>query len=193
MMASTPVKTQSGQSFEPPQNTQFSVFLDNRVGKLNQLIEVMKAPALTLAGFSVVDAADHAVVRLLTSRAVLAKRILERNDLAFSHHNVLVVELSNGSTLQDICTSLLTAEVNISYVYPLLVRPRNHAAVVVHTDDITFATQYLRQRMFTLLGENDLGENASQNSSGDTPDSPPIIPPPPNDDFGDDFPTEFRN
>ncbi|QDU34890.1 hypothetical protein KS4_29660 [Poriferisphaera corsica] len=190
MMASTPTSTQSAQNYEPPQNTQFSVFLDNKVGKLNHLIGIMKAPALTLAGFSVVDAADHAVVRILTSRATLAKRILEQNDLAFSHHDVLVVELSNNTTLQDICNALLTAEVNIQYAYPLLVRPRNCPAIVIHTDDITFATHFLRKRLFTLLGENDLGENASQNTTDDTPDSPSSSTElPPTDDLDDDFPT----
>ncbi|WP_432799190.1 hypothetical protein [Poriferisphaera sp. WC338] len=171
-MASTSFKSETTSKYEPPSNTQFSVFLDNRVGKLNHLIELFNAPQLTLAGFSVIDAADHAVVRLLTSRAILAKRLLERHGLPFSQHDVLVVELTNGSTLEDICTAMLSAEININYVYPLLVRPRNLPALVIHADDITFASQLLRKRFFALLGENDLGDNATGNTPFD-PDQPP--------------------
>ena len=171
-MPSTSFKSETTAKYEPPSNTQFSVFLDNRVGKLNKLIELFNTPQLTLAGVSIVDAADHAVVRLLTSHAVLAKRLLERHNLPFSQHDVLVVELTNGSTLEDICTAMLSAEININYIYPLLVRPRNLPALVIHADDITFASQLLRKRFFALLGENDLGDNRTGNTPFD-PDDPP--------------------
>ena len=146
--------------YEPPRNVQFSVFLDNRVGKLNELVEVFTDQALTLAALTVIEAADHAVVRLLTSRADLARRLLERNELPFSEADVLVVELDLEKSLSSLCTTLLGAEVSIRYVYPLFTTPRGRGAVVLATDDQVLAGQLLRRKFFTLLGENDLGDNA---------------------------------
>ena len=74
-MAQTPVSDQTTFGFEPPRNTQFSVFLDNRVGQLLDLTGVFEGHALTMAGLSVIDSADHAVVRVLTSRSDLARRL----------------------------------------------------------------------------------------------------------------------
>ena len=150
--------------FEPPRNTQFGVFLDNRVGKLLDLVDVFDGHALTLAGLSVVDSADHAVVRLLTSNSELARRLLQRANMTFSEADVLVVEMGRGKTLAELCRRLLQAELNIHYAYPLLVHPRGQPAIVIHCDDIFLSSQILRRKLFTLLGENDLGDNASRNT-----------------------------
>lgn len=167
-MSSFPVDDMTAQHFQPPRNVQFSVFLDNRVGKLLELLEVFHGQSLMLAGFSILDSADHAVVRIITSHSDLARRLLSRNELPFSEAEVLVVELDEHRTLSMACKALLTAELNIHYVYPLVVRPRGNAAIALHIDDHHVACQILRRRLFTLLGENDLGENALE-SGGDLP------------------------
>lgn len=156
-----PVEVEPTHRFQPPTNVQFSVFLDMRVGRLLELLEVFEGHALTVAGLSVVDATDHAVVRILTSSSDLARRLLERHHLPYSESDVLVVEVTANQTLSDMCTCLLNAELNIHYIYPLLVRPRGHAAVAMQVDDYVMSGQLLRKQMFTVLGENDLGDNAT--------------------------------
>ena len=81
------------QGYQPPLNTQFAVFLDNRVGKLLELIEVFNGHALELVALNLADSADHAVVRLVTLYAELAFRLLTRHNTPFSETEVLVVEL----------------------------------------------------------------------------------------------------
>ena len=145
--------------FEPPRNTQFSVFLTSRVGQLLDLMRIFDGQAVTLAGLAVVDAADHAVVRVLTSRAELTRRLLLRRGLTFAEAEVLAVELAPDRTLTHLCQSLLAAEVNIHYAYSLVVQPRGLPVIAVHTDDLLLSGQLLRRKLFTLLAENDLGEN----------------------------------
>ncbi|MCC7205608.1 MAG: hypothetical protein IT441_11050 [Phycisphaeraceae bacterium] len=169
-MSQAPTDQLTARGYEPPLNTQFSVFLDNRVGKLRELVEVFNGHALQLASMVVLDAADHAVVRVLTSRADLARRLLERAQLPFSECEMLVVEIdaARGRTLGELCTTLLGAEINLEYLYPLLVRPQGRGVVALRTDDQQLAGQLLRKKLFNLMGENDLGENA--------PGSPPSGP-----------------
>ena len=153
----TPEATARG--FEPPRNIQFSVFLDNRVGKLMELLGVLAAVALRIVAMSVVDSADHAVVRILTSRADLARRLLTRNHFVFSETDVLVVQLEPEFSIANLCDALLRAELNIFYAYSLIDHPLDKPALVIHCDDPVLACQILRRRMFTVLGENDLGDN----------------------------------
>jgi hypothetical protein len=160
-MSQTPMPPETMQGYAPPSVTQFSVFLDMRVGKMLELLEVFEAQALTLAGVSVIDSTDHAVVRVVTSRAELARRLLQRHQLPYSEVDVLVVELTDNCSLDSLCVTLLNPELNIHYMYPLMVRPRGNCAMVIHTDDNVMAGHILRRRHFTLLGENDLGENAT--------------------------------
>ena len=161
-MSQMPAEIEMGGKYEPPYNTQFNVFLDNRVGRLLQLVKIFKGQALALAGFSVLESTGHAVVRIVTSNADLARRLLERNDYPFSEQSILCIEIddTNGHGLSDICQTLVTTEVSVSYAYPLMVRPRGRAVVALHCDDCEFASMVLRNKLFTLLGENDLGDNA---------------------------------
>ena len=144
------------RGYEPPYNTQFSVFLDNRVGRLLDLLEVFEGQALRVAAVSVIDSADHAVVRLVTSNSTLGRGLLKNHRLAFAEASILVVELGANQTMVGICTTLLAAELNIHYAYPLLIRPRNQTAIALLTDDQLLAGQILRRKMFTLLAEHDL-------------------------------------
>lgn len=155
-----PLSEMTTPGYQPPCTTQFNVFLDNRVGKLLELLEVFDGQALTLAGLSVLDTTDHAVIRIITSNAALARRLLQRHSLPYSEAELIVAELPEPDTFRRICTCLLSAEIFINYAYPLLVQPRGHAALAIHVEDRTLAAQVLRRKMFTLLEENDLGDNA---------------------------------
>lgn len=155
------VKEELGGKFEPPQNTQFSVFLDNRVGKLHQLVSLFEGTEPKLAALSVVDSADHAVVRVITSKSDLTRSLLKRHGMAFSETDVLVVRLDEERSLTRVCQLLLAAELNIHYAYPLLLRPQGYPAIALQTDDLMLTRQILLKRLFMLLGENDLGSNAT--------------------------------
>lgn len=171
-MSQIPIDVPTARGYQPPVNTQFSVFLDNRVGRLMKTLEIFdNASQLTVAGLSVVDSADHAVVRILTSRSDLARRLLERNDRAFTEIEVIAVELPHDRAMTQVCQVLMGVELNIHYAYPLLVRPRGLPVVALHTDDVVFAGQQLRKRNFTVLAENDLGDNAPGSTPG-TPNDP---------------------
>lgn len=162
-MSQSETSDQIAETFEPPFNTQFSVFLDNRVGKLMALLDVFSGHAVTVAGLSVVDSADHAVVRLVTSRAALTRRLLDRHGLPFSEVDILAIELrpEQDQDLKMICLMLIAAEVSIQYAYPLMVQPHGYPVIAIQTDDLVLAGQILCRKCFHLLGENDLGENAT--------------------------------
>ncbi len=170
-MASPSVHGETQQGYQVPLNMQFSVFLDNKVGKLLELVEVFDGEDLRLVALSVMDAADHAVVRLVTSREALARKLLHDQKLPFSEAEILIVELDpdHGRTLTNLCKTLLSAEVNIHYAYPLMVRPHGAPTIALHTDDQMLAGQILSRKNFTLLGESDL---TNQFHYGDPFDSP---------------------
>jgi len=153
--ASTPTPTEQG--YAPPSVTQFSVFLDNRVGKLYDLVESFEEdPSAQICALSVHDASDHAVVRLITSNATAARTVLRDHRLVFSETDVLVVELTSGHSLATLCLHLLAAELNIRFAYPLMLRPNGTPTIALAVDDLTLGGQILRRKGFDLMGEADL-------------------------------------
>jgi len=153
------------QGYTPPSNTQFSVFLANRCGTLLELLEVFEDCPARLAALNVVESADCAIARLLTTDSDLMRQALQDKGLSFAESEVLVVELPGDMMLNHICRALLGAELNIHAAYPVMVGVSGASAIVLHCDDMHLAAKILRAKQFDLLGEGDL-------AAGDVDDSP---------------------
>jgi hypothetical protein len=77
--------------------------------------------------------------------------------LALIESDLIGVELPDTQQpLLQICTALLQAEINISQVYPLLVRPNGRPAVALMVDSIEMAMETLHSKQFTMITEMDL-------------------------------------
>lgn len=145
------------RGYAVPSVRQFSVFLDNRVGKLYELLEVFEErPDVRICALSVIDSADHAVVRLIANNMRVAQELLREHSLAFAEMNILVVELTPDHTLTSLCLYLLGAELSIQFAYPLMFRPNGAPSIALAVDDHILAGQILTNKQFTLLGEADL-------------------------------------
>ena len=57
---------------------------------------------------------------------------------------------------RKVLSALLMAEVNIIFSYPLLVRPRGRAVLVMHVDDSDCSSSVLRGDGFKILAQADL-------------------------------------
>ncbi len=156
-MSQSPNPFETAQGYSPPSVTQFSVFLDNRVGKLRTLLQAFdERPYCRLHAITVHEASDHAVVRLITSNAEDAILTLREADFPFSETEVLVVEITGDHTIATMCACLVAAELNIQFVYPLLGMANRGPSVALAVDDPTLAGQILRRKCYELLGESDL-------------------------------------
>lgn len=157
MSQATPPATDTEFGYAPPTVRQFSVFLDNKVGKLLELVRVFdETSAASLVAFSIVDSSDYAVVRAVFNNADAARQLLRRNHYTFSETDIVIAELGEAQTLSALCSYLLGAELNIRFAYPLLDRG-DQPGVVIAVDDIHLAGQILLRKRFRLLAEEDLG------------------------------------
>jgi hypothetical protein len=151
------VPEHTAQGYSPPSVRQFSVFLDNKVGKLLALVRLFDdTSGVHLCACSVVEASDYAVVRIIPNNADAARAILREHGVAFTELDLLIVELGQGHTLATMCLYLLGAELNIRFAYPLMLRPNGTPTIALAVDDQYLAGQILRRKNFRLLGEADL-------------------------------------
>jgi len=149
--------TMRGRNY--PAIRQFTVFLENRVGQLLEVVRRFEGSKVRIVALSISDAAECAFVRFLLSHPEDGREILERAGLAIIESDLIGVELPEGpQPLLDVCTALLQAEVNIVQTYPLLVRPRGRAAVALMVDNIEIGQEVLAARGFTMITEGDLVE-----------------------------------
>ena len=155
--AGTGYSTMRGRNY--PAIRQFTVFLENRVGQLLEVVRRFEGTKVRIVALSIADSAECAFVRFLLSHPEEGREILERAGLAIIESDLIGVEMPEGpQPLLEICTALLQTEVNIVQAYPLLVRPRGHAAVALMVDNIDMGQETLAARGFTMITEGDLQE-----------------------------------
>ena len=155
--AGTGYSTMRGRNY--PAIRQFTVFLENRVGQLLEVVRRFEGTKVRIVALSIADSAECAFVRFLLSHPEEGREILERAGLAIIESDLIGVEMPDGpQPLLEICTALLQTEVNIIQAYPLLVRPRGHPAVALMVDNIDMGQETLAARGFTMITEGDLQE-----------------------------------
>jgi hypothetical protein len=156
--AGTDYATMRGRDY--PAIRQFTVFLENRVGQLLEVVRRFEGSRVRIVALSIVDSTECAVVRFLLSHPEQGREILERAGLAMIESDLIGVELPEGmQPLLQVCTALLQAEINIVQAYPLIVRPHGRPAVALMVDNIEQAQETLADRGFTMITEHDLSEN----------------------------------
>ena len=155
--SSTAFHTARGRNY--PTIRQFTVFLENRVGQLLEVVRRFEGTGIRIVALSISDSAECAFVRFLLSHPERGREILERAGLAIIESDLIGVELPSGTQpLLQVCTALLQAEINIIQAYPLIVQPRGEPAVAIMVDSTDEALDMLSRKGFRLLTEGDLLE-----------------------------------
>ncbi len=142
-----------------PSVRQFNVFLANRLGAMLDLVRRFETARVRVVSLTVIETADCAIIRVVPSDYERGYEVLKQARLPFSESDLLVVKLpDNDQPLLTITKALLGGEININYVYPLLigVGPMGNTALAVHVDDFEGAVRVLQNQGFTLFTETDL-------------------------------------
>jgi hypothetical protein len=154
-------ETMRGRNF--PTLRQFTVFLENRVGQLLEVVRRFEGSKVRIVALSINEASECAFVRLVLSHPEQGREILERAGLALIESDLIGVELPQGrQPLLRVCTALLQAEVNILQTYPLLSRPHDRPAVALMVDNIEMAMDTLSSKGFTMISENDISSEEDE-------------------------------
>lgn len=135
---------------------QFSVFAENRVGRLSDLIARLQANEVHVMAITVLDTIDSAIIRLVVDDPDKARELLADGGFAFHEAEILAVEISAESDLKGVLAALLEAEVNIHYVYSFIKRPEGKSALVINVEDTEIAAQSLNHRGFKVLCQRDI-------------------------------------
>lgn len=135
---------------------QFSVFAENRVGRLYDLTSLLKDNNVHIMAITVLDTTDSSIIRLVVDDPHKARELMVNNDFPYGESSILVVEISDESELRSVLAALLEAEINIHYVYSFIKRPLDRSAIAISAEDPETAAQALGQRGFKVLQQNDI-------------------------------------
>ncbi|MEO6004191.1 MAG: acetolactate synthase [Opitutus sp.] len=135
---------------------QFSVFAENRVGRLHDLSALFKDHNVHIMAITVLDTTDSAIMRVIVDDPDKARELMVNNDFPYTETEVLVVDIGDESKLKAVLGAVFEAEINVHYVYSFIKRPEGGAALVLSIEDGDVAAQALNRCGFKVLSQRDI-------------------------------------
>jgi hypothetical protein len=97
---------------------QISVFLENKPGRLANVLSALARDKVNITALTVMDSHEHSVLRLVANDLDKTRQVLKGLSTPFAESEVLMVELRNQpGALAHLCTTLGAEHVNIDYCY----------------------------------------------------------------------------
>ena len=114
------------------QAKQLSVFIENREGRLDEVLAVIKAANVNILSLSLADTSEYGLLRLIVSDPAKADAALKANGFSSMLTDVLVVRLANKvGSLQAFLAALAKTEINLEYMYGLTIEKEGKASLVI--------------------------------------------------------------
>lgn len=135
---------------------QFSVFAENRVGRLNDLSAIFREHNVHIMAITVLDTTDSAIMRIIVDDPDRARELMVNNDFPYTESEILAVEIGDESKLRAVLAALFEAEINVHYLYSFIRRPADAAALALHVEDGDVAAHALSRCGFRVLTQHDI-------------------------------------
>ena len=135
---------------------QLSVFIENRHGRLGEVLNVLKTNGVNILSLSLADTTEYGLLRLIVSDPEKGKTKLSSEGFSTMLTDVLVISIQHKSgTLQEILTILSNENISIEYMYGLSFESES-ASVVLKTSDLVKAREVLARNGVKLLSSADI-------------------------------------
>ena len=135
---------------------QLSVFIENREGRLEQVLEALKEKNINIISLSLADSSDYGILRMIVSDPEEGKAVLKEKGFSAMLTPVLGVELAHKAGSLQSCLSVLSKEgINIEYMYALATSGED-ATIVIKTTDLEKSADVLKSAGVLLVGASEV-------------------------------------
>ena len=124
---------------------QLSVFIENRQGRLGEVLRVLKESNVNILSISLADTTEYGLLRLIVNDPEHGCEVLLAAGFSSMLTDVLIVKIPHvAGSLQKILSRIAEKEINIEYMYGLSVEA-NDASIVMKTNELEAACAALRE------------------------------------------------
>ncbi len=129
---------------------QLSVFLENREGRLDQVLECLKNNHVNIISLSLADTSDYGMLRMIVSSPEEAKAALKAAGFSANLTPVIGMKLGHkAGSLQSALSVICKEGINIEYMYALATSG-DDAIIVVKTTDLDKSAAVLEKAGIAL-------------------------------------------
>ena len=125
---------------------QLSVFIENREGRLKEVLQALKNNGVNIVSMSLADTSEYGLLRLLVTNPEEGKAALKGAGFSAMLTDVLAIKLSHQvGKLQELLVAICDENINIEYMYALSTG-KDDASIVLKASDLEKAAKALEEK-----------------------------------------------
>ena len=123
---------------------QLSVFIENREGRLEEVLSTLKEEQINIVSLSLADTSDYGMLRLVVSDPLKGKDALRKKGFSATLTDIIALKMEHRvGTLQHVLSVVCGAGINIEYMYALSTGT-DEAAIAIKPSDLEKAEEVLK-------------------------------------------------
>lgn len=135
---------------------QLSVFIENEEGRLEEVLDVLKAEQINIISLSLADTSEYGLLRLITSDPEAGQTALKNRGFVAKLTDVLAVRLAHQvGKLQEILSIVCKAGLNVEYMYVLSDKEES-SSIICKISNGDEAAQLLQSQEVELYSQDDI-------------------------------------
>ena len=125
---------------------QISVFIENRKGRLGDILDVLKENGVNILSMSLADTAEYGLLRIISDKPQEGKAALTAAGFSSMLTDVFILKVPHTpGGLQNILRAISDEEISVDYMYGLSVDGAD-ASIVLKTSDLGKADEIFAKR-----------------------------------------------
>ena len=135
---------------------QLSVFLENKFGRLNEILGIIARENVCVIASTVSDTTEFGILRMIVSDTVRAEQVLRENNVSVRKSEVLAISTTyKAGALAQIIQPFTAAGISIEYMYSFCAANGNYA-IVMRVNNRDAALEVVRRNNFSCFTESDI-------------------------------------
>lgn len=136
---------------------QLSVFVENKMGRLEAIIDTLGKNGINMRALSIADTTDFGILRVIVDDTDKAKKSLQEIGVIAKATDVIAVYIDDkAGGLAEVLRDLTEESIGVEYMYAFLARDTSKALMVLKADDEEKAEKVLRAKGIEMLDPKDL-------------------------------------
>ncbi|MEW6751666.1 MAG: ACT domain-containing protein [Candidatus Latescibacterota bacterium] len=136
---------------------QISIFLENRVGRLQEVADVLAQSGVNIRALSLADTSDFGILRLIVNRPEEATQVLRDSGFTVRENEVIAAEVEDRpGGLARLLDLFAGAGISVEYMYAFVERRTSNAVMIFRVESVPKAVKVLQDAGIPLLSNDDV-------------------------------------
>ncbi len=126
--------------------TQLSIFVENKFGRLSEILEVLAENDVDIRALSMADTSEFGILRMIVDDVEKAKVVLAESGVVVKSTQVIALPIDEKpGGLARVVRLMKNNDISIEYLYAFSNRELETAQVVMRVDDVKRAEEVLKK------------------------------------------------